>query len=92
MYLVKKKDTSRLYAMKVIRKDIVLEKNTLELIVEESKVLYENNHPFLIHMKYGFQNEERLFFVMDFIQGGELKDYMIKNVRFPEEHVKFYVS
>jgi serine/threonine protein kinase len=79
--------------MKVIRKDQLLQmKNGLKGIIKEKELLLENNHPFLIKMEYGFQNEERLFFVMDLIEGGDLYDHFRKVDRFPEKQVKFYIS
>ena len=61
--------------MKVIRKDQILEEGMLKNIIEERRLLNENDHPFLVRMKYGFQNDERLFFVMDLFRNGELPDH-----------------
>ena len=67
VYLVKLKENGKQYAMKVIRKDHILQEDMLKNIIEEKRLLNENSHPFLVHMEYGFQNDERLFFVMDYI-------------------------
>ena len=91
MYLVEKKDDGKQYAMKVVRKDFVLEEDALERIIEEKRMLNENYHPFLVHMEFGFQNKERLFFVVEYIKGGELYDHLRNNERFLEEQTKFYI-
>ena len=76
VYLAKKKEgDERLFAMKVIRKDTILEQSLLDGIIKEREVLSSMNHPFIVHMRYGFQTPERLFFVMDLVKGGELWTY-----------------
>ena len=43
-------------------------------------------------MMYGFQNEERIFFVMNFMSGGDLLTHLYNARRFPEAQVKFYIA
>ena len=54
VFLVKQKDTGSLYAMKCIRKDIVLQNEQMENIQLEKDILYSINHPFLVNMEYVF--------------------------------------
>ena len=54
MYKVKKIGQDTLYAMKVIRKDVVLESDVIESIIKERMVLIDVVHPFMVSMKYGF--------------------------------------
>ena len=56
----------------------------------ESLIMQENNHPNLIKMKYYFQSLLDIFFVMKYIQGGELKSLLREKKTFSEEVVKFY--
>ena len=49
-----------------------------------------NDHPNLIKMHYTFQNTYILFFVMDLIQGGELREILDIENMLPESVVKFY--
>ena len=49
------------------------------------------HHPFLVGMKYVFQTEQRIYFVMRYVKGGELYRQMRASKRFDEEHAKFYV-
>jgi len=60
------------YAIKSIRKDILIEYDQIENTLREKDILFECNHPFLIQMDFLFQNDLRLYFVMPFIEGGEL--------------------
>lgn len=58
--------------MKSIRKDIVIESDSVENLKTEKSILLQVNHPFIIGMDYVFQKAYRIYFLMDFIQGGEL--------------------
>ena len=63
-------ETSKLFAMKCIRKDLVIENDMLKNISTEKNILNTVDHPFLISMDYVFQNEFRVYFLMKFIKGG----------------------
>ena len=78
--------------MKVIRKDEVLKHDLVESVIEERNVFRLCQHPFLVRMDNAFQNEERLFFVMEYVKGGELWNHLRDQARFEEEQVKFYIA
>ena len=58
----------------------------------EKDILFEADHPFLCGMDYLFQSESRLYFVMPFINGGELYKIFQEKKRFPEDMVQFYAA
>jgi len=84
------KKTKVLYAIKVIRKDVLLEYDQVERTLLEKDILFAVDHPFLVGMDYLFQSETRLYFVMPFVRGGELYKVFKSQKRFPENVVKFY--
>jgi serine/threonine protein kinase len=92
VYLVQNKHTKQLYAMKSIRKDIVLEHDSLENLHLEKTILNQVNHPFIISMEFVFIKSLRIYFIMDFIQGGELFKHLSEQRRFSEERAKFYAA
>ena len=49
-------------------------------------------HPLIISMEYVFQRDFRIYFLMDFIRGGELFRYLQKKKRLPEEEAKFFAA
>lgn len=67
VFLVKNRINNKLYAMKSIRKDIVLEHDSLENLHLEKQILNSVNHPFIINMEYVFIKDFRIYFIMDFI-------------------------
>jgi serum/glucocorticoid-regulated kinase 2 len=92
VFLVEHKDTKHHFAMKCIRKDVILEHDQLENIRLEKDILNTINHPFLVNMEFVFQNEHRIYFLMKFIKGGELFRHFVQVKRFPEDHVRFFAA
>ena len=92
VYLVKKKDTNEVFAMKTVSKAQIIEEGMTEFLRNERNILKMSDHPFLVNMSYVFQTEQRIYFVMRFIRGGELRHHLHKQPgqRFSEESAKFY--
>lgn len=90
VYLAELRSTRKLYAIKVIRKDVLIEYDQIQSTQLEKDILFAADHPFLVGMDFLFQSETRLYFVMPFVRGGELYKVFQKEKRFPEEVVKFY--
>lgn len=85
VFLVEHNKNGKLYAMKCIRKDIIIENEQMENIQLEKDILYTIDHPFLVNMEYVFQNEYRIYFLMHFVKGGELFRHLVNVKRFPED-------
>ena len=67
----KKEDT--IYAVKVLNKKMILKRNEKNHIMSERNVLLKNlNHPFLVGLYYSFQTKDKLYFVLDYVNGGEV--------------------
>ena len=62
----------------------------MQYTILEKNIMLECDHPFLIGLDYYFSNEERLFFIMPFIDGAELYKVFKLQKCFPEEVIKFY--
>ena len=71
--------------MKEMSKVKVYEKNSVQSIVNERKLLAHLRHPFIINMHYSFQDKENLYLVMDYLSGGDLRHQMNKIKKFTEE-------
>jgi len=92
VFLVKKIDNNAVYAMKVLNKKDIKERDEIEHTLAEKSVLSKVKHPFLANLHYSFQSESSLFFIMDFINGGEMFYHLSKEGSFPEERAKFYTA
>jgi serine/threonine protein kinase len=76
--------------MKSIRKDVVIEHEQLDNLRLEKHILLCVEHPFLVNMEFVFQKESRIYFLMEFVLGGELFKHLTDVRRFDEERGKFY--
>ena len=90
VFLVVNRKNGRQYAMKRIRKDILINKGQVQNTKNERDILLNIEHPFLLGMDYVFQNDFRLYFFLDYIKGGNLYDHLYKVRRFPEKIVQFF--
>jgi serine/threonine protein kinase len=91
VYLVQHLHKKKIYAMKCIRKDIVIDNEQFENIKLEKDILYTIDHPFIVNMDYVFQNDFRIYFLMKFIKGGELFRHLNKVKRFTEDQARFMI-
>ncbi|XP_034486315.1 RAC serine/threonine-protein kinase [Drosophila innubila] len=88
--LCREKATSKLYAIKILKKEVIIQKDEVAHTLTESRVLKSTNHPFLISLKYSFQTNDRLCFVMQYVNGGELFWHLSHDRIFTEERTRFY--
>uniref|UniRef100_A0A8C0DXP8 non-specific serine/threonine protein kinase n=1 Tax=Balaenoptera musculus TaxID=9771 RepID=A0A8C0DXP8_BALMU len=88
--LVREKASGRYYAMKILRKEVIIAKDEVAHTVTESRVLQNTRHPFLTALKYAFQTHDRLCFVMEYANGGELFFHLSRERVFTEERARFY--
>lgn len=92
IYLVEKHDNRRLYAMKQLRKDVIIKNDALICTKLEKEVLKMAHHPFLVGLDYVFQTTTNIYFVMKYYKGGELYKHLLAKKRFPESEAKFYAA
>ncbi|KAE9551538.1 hypothetical protein FO519_005252 [Halicephalobus sp. NKZ332] len=93
--LSKEKRSGKLYAIKILKKTVVVHKDEVAHTMTENRVLQKCKHPFLTELTYSFQTVDRLCFVMEFAIGGDLyyhlnREVKQKKVGFDENRSKFY--
>ncbi|KAL2912644.1 Serine/threonine-protein kinase [Polyrhizophydium stewartii] len=89
---VRKKDTGRTYAMKIIKKAHIVERDEVSHTLAERNVLTKLQHPFIVPLKYSFQSAEKLYLVLAFVNGGELFHHLQQEGKFSEDRAKFYTA
>ena len=82
--LVRKKTNGNLYALKSMKKKYIEKKKQEARILIEKDILVEIRHPFLVTMNSSFQNEKKLFLVLEYCPGGELFGLLSKRKRLTE--------
>ncbi len=70
MILVEKISTGKLYAMKVLQKEAIEKRNQRFNTKAEREILQKMKSLFIVQLHYAFQTSDKLYLVMDFMQGG----------------------
>ncbi|CAK7566197.1 MAG: Serine/threonine-protein kinase [Sporothrix epigloea] len=95
VYQVRKRDTRRIYAMKVLSKKKIVQKKEVAHTVGERNILVRtatSDSPFIVGLKFSFQTPSDLYLVTDYMSGGELFWHLQKEGRFEEGRAKFYIA
>ncbi|XP_054477330.1 serine/threonine-protein kinase Sgk2b isoform X2 [Anoplopoma fimbria] len=81
------------YAVKVLQKQIIFKrKEQRHVMVERSVLLKGLQHPFLVGLHFSFQTINVLYFVLDYVNGGELFYHLQREGSFPETRAPFYAA
>ena len=62
-----------------------MQKNNIESVLNERKILSKLQHPFLINMKSSFQDSLNLYLVMDYLRGGDLRYHICYKENFSQK-------
>lgn len=89
---VRHRPTDVVYAMKILKKTELRRRRQIERTQTERTILAAVRHPFIVCLHYAFQNPQKLYMVMDFVQGGDFFTLMRKFRRLPEAWVVLYIS
>lgn len=88
--LCREKATKYLYAMKILKKEVIIKREEVQHTLAERRVLQMTNHPFLLKLKYSFTTVDRLCLVTEYVIGGELYFHLKRERQFTEDRTKFY--
>lgn len=95
VYQVRKRDTKRIYAMKILSKKVIVQKKEIAHTIGERDILVRTagtDSHFIVGLKFSFQTASDLYLVTDYMTGGELFWHLQKEGRFSEERAKFYIA
>ncbi len=83
--LVQKCDTGHVYAMKILRKSAMVEKEQVAHVRAERDILVEADHQWVVKMFYSFQDAVNLYLIMEFLPGGDMMTLLMKKDTLSEE-------
>ncbi|KAL5405468.1 Serine/threonine-protein kinase [Paraphaeosphaeria minitans] len=95
VFQVRKRDTRRIYAMKVLSKKVIVQKKEVAHTLGERNILVRTamaDSAFIVGLKFSFQTPSDLYLVTDYMSGGELFWHLQREGRFQEARAKFYIA
>ena len=91
--LARMKSTKELYAVKCMKKKLLVDRDQVDNIQAERRILGRVKHPFVVALHYAFQSPSTLYLAMDYCPGGELYNYLDKRREpLPLEDVKIFAA
>ncbi|KAL5040088.1 hypothetical protein RTP6_007150 [Batrachochytrium dendrobatidis] len=90
--LVELRTTKQKYALKYINKLQCIEKKQVYHMFDERMLLENLEHPFIVNLRFAFQDDENMFMVIDVALGGDLRYHLLRLGTFPEDTLRIYAA
>ncbi|KAI0567771.1 Serine/threonine protein kinase Nuclear [Gracilaria domingensis] len=93
VFLVRDLFNGELYAMKKLRKtDMIYKRQVNHVWLERFVLASVGEHPLVVKMHYSFQDQRHLYFVMEYVPGGDMMTMLIRREHLPEPWARFYIA
>jgi len=92
VFMVEEKTTGKVFAMKVLKKGAITDERGKERVLTERDIIMQIRHPYIVTLHYSFQTKKKLFFILDFLNGGDLYTHIMNYGKFNENRARFYTA
>lgn len=84
--------SSNLYAMKQLAKKQVYDQNHMAHVMAERDIMAESKNDWIVKLYCSFQDDNHLYFILEYVPGGDMMNLLILQIVFPKEWAKFYIA
>ncbi|EPR59439.1 AGC kinase [Toxoplasma gondii TgCatPRC2] len=79
-------------ALKILSKHKIVKMKQVEHVKDEKRILSSIEHPFIVNLLAAFQDEKRLFILMEYVNGGELFSHLRRRNCIPTDQARLYAA
>ncbi|CAO3615884.1 unnamed protein product [Cunninghamella blakesleeana] len=95
--LIQHKKTKNQYALKIINKEkCITRKKTIEYILSERFIMTQISYPLIVNLRYAFQDDDDLFMTLDYMENGDLRQWMTTPTQQPffqnEDCIRYLIA
>ena len=91
--LCKHKKTGDIFVMKILKKNDIIKQKQVDHVYSEFNILINLKHPFIVQLLgYNFDDPKYVYFILEYIQGGELFTLLRTKRTFPIPQARFYIA
>ena len=91
--LCKHKKTGDIFVMKILKKNDIIKQKQVDHVYSEFNILVNLKHPFIVQLLgYNFDDPKYVYFILEYIQGGELFTLLRTKRTFPIPQARFYIA
>jgi len=92
VYLVQHKESGLYFAMKILSKSTIVKLKQVQHVKNEKNILVKSKSPFLVNLRKYYQDTRNIYFLFDYVSGGELFTHLRNSGRFTGEVARFYAA
>lgn len=90
--LCEHKETHDIYAIKAIKKQMLVDEEKVDSIFVERNVLKDCTHPFIVTIYFAFQSSKKFYIGLEYVPGGALFRFLQIGREMNVDEVRFYVA
>lgn len=91
--LCRNKKTNKVFAVKMLKKSEIIRMKQVDHVFSEYTILASIFHPFIVELKgVNFTDPSYLYFILEYIPGGEMFTLLRDKNSFPANQAKFYAA
>ena len=73
-------------------KALIVIKKSVDNVLNEMKILSKLKNIFIANMVCAFNDRDNLYLIMDYLAGGDLRNYLADSDQLSEDQVKFIIA